>query len=140
MTPEQEKGIMQAFDAYCKIVLKNKARNLHKELAKKNHFEALYSDFPPEIEQSLQYSDRYDFSKIVPSGFPGMEMHVIDPSLAEAISHVLPRFREVLFLSYYLDLSDKEISKLLKLPASTVTSRRNSTLKKLREMLGEKHV
>ena len=69
-----------------------------------------------------------------------MEMHVIDPSLAEAISHVLPRFREVLFLSYYLDLSDKEISKLLKLPASTVTSRRNSTLKKLREMLGEKHV
>ena len=44
MTPEQEKGIMQAFDAYCKTVLRNKARNLHKELTKQNHFEIPIED------------------------------------------------------------------------------------------------
>ena len=54
MTPEQEKGIMQAFDAYCKTVLRNKARNLHKELTKQNHYEIPIEDRPPEMEQSMQ--------------------------------------------------------------------------------------
>ena len=39
MTPEQEKGILQAFDFYCKTVLRNKARNLHKEAERQKQFE-----------------------------------------------------------------------------------------------------
>lgn len=139
MTPEQEKGTMQAFDAYCKTVLRNKARNLHKEMVKQNHFEIPLDDLPPEVEQSMQYCDKHDFTQAVPSGLRRQEMRVADPELAAAIFHLLPRFREVLYLAYFLEYSDKEISELLKIPASTVTSRRNSTLDKLRKMLGDSH-
>lgn len=139
MTPEQEIGIMQAFDAYCKTVLRNKARNLHKELAKQNHFEAAMDELPPEAEQPMQYWDQYDFTQPVPIGLTGQEMRISDPELAAAIFQFLPRFRDVLYLAYFLEYSDKEIGELLNLSPSTVTSRRNNTLEKLREMLGENH-
>lgn len=139
MTPEQEIGIMQAFDAYCKTVLRNKARNLHKEAAKQNHFEISFEELPPEVEQSMQYWDKYDFSQSVPIGRPGKEMRISDPVLAAAIFQFLPRFRDVLYLAYFMQYSDKEISELLKIPVSTVTTRRRSTEDKLREILGEYH-
>ena len=139
MTPEQEKGIMQAFDAYCKTVLRNKARNFHKEAARQKHFEIPLDELPPEVEQSMQYHDMYDFSQRVPIGHPGQKMRICDPELAAAILQLLPRFRNVLYLAYFLEYSDKEIAELLKLSPSTVTSRRNNTLDKLRDMLGENH-
>ena len=128
MTPEQEKGIMQAFDAY-----------LHKELTKQNHFEIPIEDLPPEMEQSMQYWDKYDFSQAVPLGLLEQEMRISDPVLAAAIFQFLPRFRDVLYLAYFMQYSDKEISELLKIPVSTVTTRRRSTEDKLKEILGEYH-
>ena len=139
MTPEQEKGIMQAFDAYCKTVLRNKARNLHKEQAKQRHFEIPLDELPPEVDESMQYWDKYDFTQSIPLGLPGQEMRISDPELAAAIFQFLPRFRDALYLAYFLEYSDKEIGELLKLSPSTVTSRRNNTLDKLREMLGDNH-
>ena len=132
-------GIMQAFDAYCKTVLRNKARNLHKELAKQNHFEAALDELLPEAGQLMQYLDQYDFTQPVPIGLTGQEMRISDPTLAAAIFQLLPRFRDVLYLAYFLEYSDKEIGEMLKLSPSTVTSRRKNTLEKLREMLGENH-
>ena len=139
MTPEQEQKIMQAFDSYCTTVLKNKARSLHKELAKKDDLEIPMDELPPEIERSMRYQDQYDFSCSVPLGLQGKEMRLSDPELAAAVYRLLPRFREVLYLAYFMQLSDKEIGQLLNLPPSTVNTRRNSTIEKLRVILGEKH-
>ena len=63
----------------------------------------------------------------------------VDPELAAALLQFLPRFREVLYLAYFLEYSDKEIGEKLNRPASTITSQRNNTLEKLQEMLGENH-
>ena len=139
MTPEQEKGIMRAFDAYCKTVLRNKARNLHKEAARQRHFEIPLGELPPEVEQAMQCWDKYDFTQPIPGGLPGHEMRISDPELATAMFQCLPRFREVLYLAYFLEYSDKEIGELLKRSSSTITSQRNNTLGKLQEMLGENH-
>lgn len=138
MTPEQEKGIMQAFDSYCKTVLRNRARNLHKELDRKERFETVMDVSAQEIDRPMQYWDQYDLSMPVSLGKPEKEMKVSDPQLVEALYHLLPRFREVLFLSYFLQYSDKEISDLLGESTSTITSRRNRTLKKLKNLMGEK--
>lgn len=140
MTPVQEKGIMQAFDAYCKTVLRNKARNLHKEYVRKSHFEVSLDGIQPESEHSMKYWDKYDFAQVVPVGTTGQEMRIAEPKLAAALFQSLPRFREVLYLSYFLEYSDKEIGELLKIPVSTVTSRRNNTLRQIREILEESYV
>ena len=137
MTPEQEKGIMQVFDLYCKTVLRNKARNLHKELARKEQTEVPIDDLSPGTKQSMQCGDRYDFSVIVPLGLHGETMQLSDPDLAAAIFRLLPRFRDVLYLSYFMEYTDKEIGELIDESTSTVTARRIRTIKKLKELLGE---
>ncbi len=139
MTPEQEKGIMQAFDAYCKTVLRNKARNLHKESVRQSRFEVSLDGLPTEGEQSMKYWDKYDFAQVVPVGMTGQEMRITEPKLAAALFQFLPRFREVLYLAYFMEYSDKEIGDLLEIPVSTVRSRRNNTLRRIREILEESH-
>lgn len=139
MTQEQEAGIMQAFDAYCKTVLRNKARNHHKKSTRKNTIETSLDELPPELEESMQYKDSYDFSHAVPAGLTGQEMHIEDSALAAAVFQCQPRFREVLYLAYFMEYSDKEIREQLNIPTSTVISRRNSTLERLRTIMGENH-
>lgn len=130
---------MQAFDTYCKTVLRNKARNLHKAQERKVRNEIPLDELPPEVEESLEYLDEYDLSQSVPVNLSGELMTVSDPALAAAFVQFLPRFREVIYLAYYLEYSDKEIGDLLHIPISTVSSRRQNTLRKLRDILRENH-
>jgi len=139
MTPEQEQGIMQAFDAYCKTVLRNKARNLHKERKRREYYEISIDDLPPETEQELSQSEELQVHHPVALSLPGAKMYFTDPDLATAAFRVLPRFRDIIYLAYYLDYNDKEIAELLNAPPSTVTSRRNNTINKLHDILGDKH-
>ena len=137
MTLEQEKGIMQVFDLYCKTVLRNKARNLHKELARKEQTEIPIDELSPETKLPMQSIDQYDFSVSVPLGLQGDVMRLSDPDLAAAVFRLLPRFRDVLYLSYFMEYTDKEIGELIDESASTVSARRIRTIKKLKELLGE---
>ena len=137
MTLEQEKDIMQVFDLYCKTVLRNKARNLHKELARKEQAEIPIDDLSPETKLPMQSIDQYDFSVSVPLGLQGDVMRLSDPELAAAVFRLLPRFRDVLYLSYFMEYTDKEIGELIDESASTVSARRIRTIKKLKELLGE---
>lgn len=57
------------------------------------------------------------------------------PPLAEALSNLARRDREVLVLRYYEQLSPSEISQLLKLPLPTVKSRIARAKKKLQQLL-----
>ena len=43
---------------------------------------------------------------------------------------------EIILLSYFLDMSDNEIAKLLNMVRSSVAYRRTSTLKLLKELMG----
>ena len=137
MTPEQEKGVTQAFDLYCKTVLRNKARNLHKELSRRGQLEIPIEDMTPDENNPMQHRDEYDFTVSVPLGLKNAEMRLCDPELATAIFRLLPRFRDVLFLAYFMQLTDNEIGKILGESASTITNRRLDTLKKLKDLLGE---
>lgn len=137
MTLEQEKDIMQVFDLYCKTVLRNKARNLHKELARKEQAEIPIDDLSPETKLPMQSIDQYDFSVSVPLGLKGDVMRLSNPELAAAVFRLLPRFRDVLYLSYFMEYTDKEIGELIDESASTVSARRIRTIKKLKELLGE---
>lgn len=50
---------------------------------------------------------------------------------------ILPRYREILYLSYLLDYNDAKISRILGKPVSTVHSRKKAALRRLRELLGD---
>ena len=74
-----------------------------------------------------------------PSGDPAVEVAHEDPSFLEfreAVAGLQPRFREILFLRYFLELSEDETAHALGVRVGTVKSRTNRARKALGERLG----
>ena len=65
----------------------------------------------------------------------GYHIPVNDDRLAAALAKLLREKRDVILLSYFLDMTDREISDKLNIVHQTVSKRRLTTLKELREYL-----
>ena len=65
----------------------------------------------------------------------GYRIPVNDDRLASALAALLREKRDVILLSYFLDMTDREISDKLNIVHQTVSKRRLTTLKELREYL-----
>ena len=63
------------------------------------------------------------------------EIIVFGDFLAAAINQLPPEKREVILMSYFLGMTDKEIGRHLNLIQQTVFKRRKSALKLLNELL-----
>ena len=68
----------------------------------------------------------------------GYDIEVKDALIAEALKFLSEKKREVVLMSYYLDMSDTEIAKHLDLRQSTIHYHRTSSLKTLKEFLEAK--
>lgn len=124
----------KAFDSFCKSVIKNESADAFRELAlRKNHvieFSAL-----SESELSAFYvEDKYYVyrKKYYVAGYI-IEVH--DPVLGDRMQFLLPKFRNVILLSYFLGFSDTEIAKMLHINSSTVHYRKNIALRRLKTIL-----
>ncbi len=65
----------------------------------------------------------------------GKSVVVTGDLLAEAISKLPEDKRDVILLSYFLDISDREISEHMDVVRQSISKRRAKTLKELREYL-----
>ena len=68
----------------------------------------------------------------------GYDVEVKDALIAEALKLLSEKKREVVLMSYYLDMPDTEIARLLNLRQSTIHYRRTSSLKTLKQYLEAK--
>jgi RNA polymerase sigma factor (sigma-70 family) len=67
----------------------------------------------------------------------GNDVIVNDEDIAEALRSLPERKRDIILLSYFLELSDGDIGKKLNLIRSTVQYQRTSTLRELKKMMEE---
>ena len=58
-----------------------------------------------------------------------------NPRLAAALAKLLQEKRDVILLSYFMDMSDREIGELLDMARRTVQHRRSDTLAELRKRM-----
>lgn len=123
-----------AFDAFCKTLIRNESINAHKEYARRAKREVSLSSLSPDEWNMLSHCDK---ERSISERFfaQGQSVDVSDAALSNALHFLPPIHREVILLSYFLELSDVEIGQLLKVDARTVGYRRKSALKKLREYL-----
>lgn len=66
----------------------------------------------------------------------GLEVGIESDLLAEALSTLTVKSRDILLLSYFLDMSDVEIANVLDMARSTVQYRRSASLNKLKKYMG----
>ncbi len=67
----------------------------------------------------------------------GMKVQITDEQLSKVLKELPEKKRNIILLSYFMDMSDLEIGKLMNLVRSTIYRHRTSALKKIKKMYKE---
>ena len=134
MKDSYEQRVQNQFGGFCNRVLKNEVNRIMNEYARQRDREKSLDDLSPdELTQAASYDkyfqDEYVFEVL------GRKIIVVGDLLAEALAQLPESKRDVILLSYFLGMTDIEISQRLNAVRSTISKRRNSILKELREYL-----
>ena len=132
-----DEHIQHSFDAFCKKVLRNEARDYLKQVARRRQREISFSELPIEEMNLLSVRDKYFFEENTFDAL-GHIVEVASDELADALSSLPVQERTIILLSYFLDMTDREIAEIMNTARSTVTYRRTVALRMLKNQMGGK--
>ena len=134
MKDSEETRIQNQFGGFCIRVLKNEANRINNEYARQRDLEKSLEDMTPEELEQTAVMDKYFHDDHVFEVL-GEQVVVTGDLLAEAIAKLPDRKRDIILLSYFLGLSDREISEHLHVVRQAVSKHRAGILRELREIL-----
>lgn len=117
-----------------KKTLKGVAKNYQIDLAKRAAREVSFSDLSESELAQLFTMDEYesDYFRFQVSGF---DVIVKNELLAEALNALPEKKRNIIFMSYFLDMSDAEIGEPLNIVRSTIFRHKKTALAKIKQYL-----
>jgi len=136
LKPEYEEHIQHTFDSFCKAVIKRTARECYSAIKKRSAREITFSNMSARELANLSVMDEY-FKKSFTFGVLGEDVGVSNAELAEALNVLPADKRDIILMSFFFDMSDREIAECMKMARRTVAYQRTSTLRKLKKLLGE---
>lgn len=122
------------FDAFCKTVLRNEARNYHRDMKRQRDHETSFSVLPQAELDKLYTVDHYPSDDFVFSSH-GYDLHIDNELVAAAFAELPQQAQSILILHCVLELADGEIGALMGMSRSAVQRHRTKTLKELRTKL-----
>ncbi len=122
------------FDAFCKAVLRNEARNYMRSLCRQRKHEFSLYAVPWEEMDKLCTADDYPSDSFVFSAH-GYSLRIGNELVAEAFSGLSGQDQSILILRCVLGMTDEEISRTVGLSRSSVQRRRAKALDELRMKL-----
>ena len=132
MKPDShEQSKQHAFDSFCKKILKHEARDYYDEMKRQNSRETTFSNLSIKEMEQLHKLDKYFVTEQI-FNVLGLNVIVADDFIAEALESLPERKRDIILLSYFLELSDREIGDKLNMLRSTVQYQRARTLQQLK--------
>ena len=134
MKDSYEQRVQNQFGGFCTRVLKNEANRIHNEYARQREMEKSLDAVTPEELEQIAVMDQY-FQDDHIFEVLGKQVVVTGDLLADAIAKLPDRKRDIILLTYFLGLTDREISKYLNIVHQTVSKNRIRILKELREIL-----
>ena len=117
-----EKSNQCAFDAYCKVILRNEARDAYDQRKRKLKREQLFGEMSPEELNKLITTD-------------GLRFIVCDQSVYDALMTLPGAKRKIVLLSYFGEMNDREIGDALGTGRANVQYHRSRALAMMRKML-----
>lgn len=134
MKDSYEQRVQNQFGGFCTRVLKNEANRIHNEYARQREIEKSLDAVTPEELEQIAVMDQY-FQDDHVFEVLGKQVVVTGDLLADAIAKLPDRKRDIILLTNFLGLTDREISKYLNIVHQTVSKNRIRILKELREIL-----
>jgi len=129
-----EEHIRHSFDSYCKKILKGKTIDIHREAKRRSKREITFSDLSARELAALSVADEYFTDEFV-FDVLGESIGVTDADLAVALNILPANKREIVLMSYFFDMTDREIAERLNMARRTVAYQRTSTLRELKNIL-----
>ena len=124
------------YDTLIKKVLIGEAKNARAELKKRRAYEVNFSDLNQQLFEKIGSCDEGPYENYL-FEINGFDVIIRNELLAEAVTSLPERKRNIILMSYFLDMSDYEIADLLNLVRSTVTYHREDALEKLKRFMEE---
>jgi DNA-directed RNA polymerase specialized sigma subunit, sigma24 homolog len=134
MKNSEERRIQNQFGAFCTRVLKNEALRIEAEFSHAFDREKPFNDLSENELAQMKSIDKYFESSHV-FEVHGLPVVVVGDLLAKALSELSKEKQDIILLSYFLDLSDREIGERTHAIQQTVSKRRLGILKELRTIL-----
>lgn len=131
-----EQSKRHTFDSFCKKILKHEARDYYDELKRQRNREVFFSDLSVKQMDQLYTEDKYFVTEQI-FNVLGLDVIVSDDVIAGALENLPEHKRDIILLSYFLELSDREIGDKLNMLRSTVQYQRTSTLQQLKKNMEE---
>ena len=129
-----EQDVERVFDRYCKKVLKEKNIDLQREAIRRGEREVTFSALSTRELAELAVTDEY-FKDAYIFDVHGESVSVTDSDLAEALNALAADKREIVLMSFFFDMSDREIAERLNMARRTVAQQRTNTIKALKQLM-----
>ena len=135
LSPSDKGRIEHQFDSFCKLVLVCEMKDYKKMILRKMAKEILFSELILIYGYDLEHKKAIkDIFSIKVMGFGIIIKNIL---IAEAVLSLTEKGRNIVLMSFFLGMTDKEIGKMLHLGQSTVNYHKNNNLKKMRKFMEE---
>ena len=124
-TSSFKQAIEAQFDCLSKKVIKRAVKKGYRDMKRREKHECLFSDIPDYEQSRFGELDKYESDYTV-------------FNLSEALKTLTEKKRNIILLSYFMDMSDSEISEFIKIPRSNVQYHRTKTLEAMRKIMEER--
>ena len=132
--PRNDFILRHRYDAFCKAVLRNEAKDYLREMGQQRDREKSLDALTQQELDKLSTVDYYPSDSYVFSSH-GYDLRIDNELVAEAFSALPQTEQSILILHCTLDLADGEIGNLVGMSRSAVQRHRTKALQELREAL-----
>ena len=128
--------VMHQYDRLCKMALNSEVINYKKHVAYRQKWEVMLSELSAKELSRLFTMDKYDL-EIYRFQVLDYDIEVTDTLIAEALHTLTEKKRNVVLLSYFMDMSDADIARKMNLVRSTISEHRKRSLELMRKIMEE---
>lgn len=126
------------FESYCKKSIRNAILKERQKKADRGQMEQPFSILTDAVLYALATEkDNKDQPEEPCQVFhaQGMNFPIYNQKLAWALSHLMPKDREIILLYFFEDLKDIKVAPLVHTSRATVSRRRKAAMDRLRELM-----
>lgn len=120
---QDEQTVRHQFDSLCKLALKSEVINYEKHMAYRQKYEVMLSELSEKELSRLFIMDEHEMEthrfQVL-----GYDIEVKDALIAEALQTLTEKKRNVVLLSYFMDMSDADIVSYASPKLSSIKSER----------------
>ena len=131
---EKQSRIRKQFDSFCKTLLKNEMIDYERERSYRLKHEVSFSELTQEELSRMTNTDEYIVESEV-FRVLDYDVEVKDELIGEALKYLPEKKRNVILLSFFMDMTDTEIAKHMNLVRSTIYHHRVSSLQALKKIM-----